>query len=63
MHKVKITHLLDNGDKLEYETYLDADSSDEALSKATSQMQTMIESLHGQTFSIDKFKIESGMGH
>jgi hypothetical protein len=59
--KAKLTHMLENGDKLEFEAAVEASSHDEALALATNRMRSVIAELASVgSFDIDKTKIEQG---
>jgi hypothetical protein len=59
--KTKLTHMLDNGDKLEFESHIEASSHDDALALATTRMRSVIGELASVgSFDIDKTKIEQG---
>jgi hypothetical protein len=59
--KTKLTHMLDNGDKLEFEAFVEASSHDNALTLATNRMRSVIAELASVgSFDIDKTKIEQG---
>ncbi|MBA3057964.1 MAG: hypothetical protein KJ614_12670 [Gammaproteobacteria bacterium] len=59
--KAKLAHMLDNGDKLEFESFVEACSHDDALAQASTRMRSVIGELAGAaSFDIDKSKIEQG---
>ncbi len=59
--KAKLAHMLDNGDKLEFESFVEASSHDDALAQATTRMRSVIGELAAvASFDIDKTKIEQG---
>lgn len=60
-YKAKLTHMLDNGDKLEFESFVEASSHDDALAQASGRMKDVIGQLAGSpSIDIDKTKIELG---
>jgi hypothetical protein len=60
-YKAKVAHLLDNGDKLELEAFVDADSHDAAFALARNRLRDVVGRLAAAgTIEIDKSKIELG---
>ncbi len=60
-YKAKLAHMLDNGDKLEFETFVEASGHDDAMAQASTRMKAVIGELAGAaTLDIDKTKIELG---
>jgi hypothetical protein len=60
-YKAKVAHMLDNGDKLEFEAHVDASSHDEAFRKAQGRLQEVVKDLAGKSvIEIDKSKVEFG---
>lgn len=64
-YKVKLATLLEDGNKLEFEAHLEADSYQQASAFAEEQFKAAILSVSQQdSISIDKVKLEtSTMGH
>ncbi|WP_162742633.1 hypothetical protein [Rhizobium sp. CECT 9324] len=61
MFKTKIAHMLDNGDKLELEAFVEATSHDDAFAQAQQRLQSVVAELAGKgEIDIDKSKIELG---
>lgn len=59
--KVKLAHLLDNGDKVEMEAWVEAASHDEAYNAARARFGRAVAQLASATeIEIDKSKIEMG---
>lgn len=60
-YKAKLAHILDNGDKLELETFVDAQGHDEAVGLAAARLREVVRELAGlDTIGIDKTKVELG---
>lgn len=60
-YKAKITHLTDEGDKLELETWVEASSHDAAFDAAKLRLTALIGELSAvDAIEIDKSKIEFG---
>lgn len=60
-YKTKLAHMLDNGDKLELEAWVDATSHDDAVALATARFKTVVGELAtASTIDIDKTKVEMG---
>jgi len=61
MFKTKIAHMLDNGDKLELEAYVEATSHDDAFGLAKDRLKSVVSELASVTdIEIDKSKVELG---
>lgn len=61
MFKTKIAHMLDNGDKLELEAFVEATSHDEAFEQAKGRLKSVVSELAGVAeIEIDKSKVELG---
>ncbi len=61
MFKTKIAHMLDNGDKLELEAFVEATGHDDAFSQAQQRLQSVVAELAGKgEIDIDKSKVELG---
>lgn len=61
MFKTKIAHMLDNGDKLELEAYVEATSHDDAFGQAKDRLKSVVSELSGMAeIDIDKSKVELG---
>lgn len=61
MFKTKIAHMLDNGDKLELEAFVEAASHDDAFAQAKQRLQSVVAELAGKgEIDIDKTKVETG---
>ncbi|MBL1379499.1 hypothetical protein [Zobellella iuensis] len=59
--KTKVAHLLDNGDKLELEAFVEADSHDHAFTLAQARLKEVVSQLAAApAIDIDKSKIEQG---
>ena len=62
-YKTKIAHMLDNGDKLELEAFVEASGHDDAFAQAKQRFQSVVTELAGAgEIEIDKTKVELG-GH
>ncbi|MBA4262508.1 MAG: hypothetical protein C0443_10965 [Comamonadaceae bacterium] len=61
-YKTKLAHMLDNGDKLELEAWVDAVSHNEAVELATARFKAVVGELAtaGAAIEIDKTKVEMG---
>lgn len=60
-YKAKLAHMLDNGDKLEFESFVEATGHDDALAQASTRMKAVIGQLAtAAAIDIDKTKIELG---
>lgn len=60
-YKAKLAHMLDNGDKLEFESFVEASSHDDAVTQATTRLRSAIAGLAtAADIEIDKTKIELG---
>lgn len=60
-YKTKLAHLLDNGDKLELEAWVDAGSHNEAFELATARFKAVVGELAtAASIEIDKTKVEMG---
>ncbi|EHS50701.1 hypothetical protein PDO_0230 [Rhizobium sp. PDO1-076] len=61
MFKTKIAHMLDNGDKLELEAFVEATGHDDAFAQAQQRLQAVVAELAGKgEIDIDKSKVELG---
>ncbi len=61
MFKTKIGHMLDNGDKLELEAFVEAASHDDAFAQAKERLKSVVSELAGVAdIEIDKTKVEFG---
>lgn len=61
MFKTKIAHMLDNGDKLELEAFVEAESHDAAVAAARTRLKAVVTELAGAAeIEIDKTKVELG---
>lgn len=61
MFKTKIAHMLENGDKLELEAFVEATSHDDAFSQAKQRLHAVVAELAGKPeIDIDKTKVELG---
>ncbi|EKP0299059.1 hypothetical protein JFQ87_001572 [Aeromonas veronii] len=59
--KAKIAHVLDNGDKIEMEAWVEAASHDEAFALAQARFKQVVGELAAMDeIEIDKSKIEMG---
>jgi hypothetical protein len=56
--KIKLAHMTGNGEKLELETYVEADSFDDAIASARTRFAEILTSVDAQELSIDKIKVE-----
>lgn len=60
-YKVKLTHMLDNGDKFEFESFGSAQGHDDAVNLTTNRLRAAITELASATaIEIDKTKVELG---
>lgn len=60
-YKTKLAHMLDNGDKLELEAWVDAATHNEAVELATARFKAVVSELAAAgTIEIDKTKVEMG---
>lgn len=60
-YKAKVAHMLDNGDKLEFEAFVDAESHDTAVAQAKARLRDVVGQLaKAADIEIDKTKIEMG---
>jgi hypothetical protein len=60
-YKAKVAHMLDNGDKLEFEAFVEAASHDDAFQKAQVRLKDVVKELAGKaSIEIDKSKVEFG---
>ena len=60
-YKAKVAHMLDNGDKLEFEAFVEAASHDDAFLKAQARLKDVVKELAGKaSIEIDKSKVEFG---
>jgi hypothetical protein len=60
-YKTKLAHMLDNGDKLELEAFVEASSHDDAYAQASARLRTVVSQLaQAAHIDIDKTKIELG---
>ncbi|MBG6073289.1 MULTISPECIES: hypothetical protein [unclassified Polaromonas] len=60
-YKTKLAHMLDNGDKLEFESFVEASSHDDAVAQAKVRLHAVIAALAtAETIDIDKTKVEMG---
>lgn len=60
--KTKLAHMLDNGDKIEFESFVEADSHDAAFETAQSRFSDVVRALSQRgSIEIDKSKIELGV--
>lgn len=56
--KIKLAHVTSNGEKLELETFAEADSFDDAIAAARARFAEILTSVDANTLSIDKIKVE-----
>lgn len=60
-YKAKVAHMLDNGDKLELEAFVEAVSYDAAFAQTQVRLKEVVMQLAGSaSIDIDKSKIEMG---
>jgi len=60
-YKTKLAHILENGDKLELEAWVDATSHNEAVALATTRFKLIVSELAAaNAIEIDKTKVEMG---
>ncbi len=60
-YKAKVAHMLDNGDKLEFEAFVDAENHDTAVTQAKVRLREVIGQLaKASDIEIDKTKVEMG---
>lgn len=60
-YKAKLAHMLDNGDKLEFESFVEASGHDDAVTQASARLREVIAGLASAgSIDIDKTKIELG---
>lgn len=60
-YKTKIAHMLDNGDKLELEAFVEAEGHDDAFEQAQARFSAIIQNLsQAGSIDIDRSKVESG---
>lgn len=59
--KVKVGHVFNDGNKLEYEAHLEAETYDAAYKAATAKFQQAVKEVANQNpISIEKAKVEVG---
>jgi len=59
--KTKIAHMLDNGDKLELEAFIEAKSHDDAFAQAKDRLKSVVGELASVAeIEIDMSKVELG---
>jgi len=60
-YKAKLTHLLDNSDKLEFESFVEATGNDDAVAKTKARLGAALSQLANTAdIEIDKTKVELG---
>lgn len=56
--KIKLVHLTANGEKLELETFAEADSLDDAVTLATARFRDILTCLDATSLTLDTVKVE-----